>query len=204
MVDLSTELLMLIILSYLIGSISPSLIIGKMFFHTDIREEGSKNLGGSNAGRILGKKIGILVIVLDFMKGTLSVWITSIVSNNNWDYIILSGLFVILGHLFPLFAKFRGGKGVATTGGVLLFINPVLLIISLFVLFLFWIITKYESLSTLIAFTFLFVIILINSKTIIDVIGLLIYIGILYAHRLNIVTLIQKKEKKKNLFSKFE
>ena len=156
MADAHIELFIIFLLSYIIGSISPSLLIGKILYKTDIREFGSKNLGGSNAGRILGKKIGIVVIILDFLKGFFAVWLTVLLFNSN-ENVALSGLSVILGHLFPLFARFRGGKGVATTGGVLFFIKPILIPISLAMILLFWIISKYESLATLLTFTFLFI-----------------------------------------------
>ena len=89
-----------IILSYLFGSIPWSLVIGKVFFHKDIRTEGSGNLGGTNAGRVLGKKVGIIVIAKDAM--------------------IYAGLACCIGHCFPIFAQFKGGKAVATSFGFFL------------------------------------------------------------------------------------
>ena len=106
-----------IILSYLFGSIPWSLVIGKVFFHKDIRTEGSGNLGGTNAGRVLGKKVGIIVIVLDALKAFFSMLLASYIAK---DAIIYAGLACCIGHCFPIFAQFRGGKAVATSFGFFL------------------------------------------------------------------------------------
>ena len=106
-----------IIIGYLIVSISWALIIGKVFFNKDIRNYGSGNLGGTNAGRVLGKPIGMLVIILDALKAL----ILMIVANYLYPNAIpFAGLAVSVGHCFPLFAQFRGGKGVACAFGYLL------------------------------------------------------------------------------------
>lgn len=113
-----------IILSYLFGSIPWSLVIGKVFFHKDIRTEGSGNLGGTNAGRVLGKKVGIIVIVLDALKAFFSMLLASYIAK---DAIIYAGLACCIGHCFPIFAQFKGGKAVATSFGfflgIAIFIN---------------------------------------------------------------------------------
>ena len=106
-----------IILSYLFGSIPWSLVIGKVFFHKDIRTEGSGNLGGTNAGRVLGKKVGIIVIVLDALKAFFSMLLASYIAK---DAIIYAGLACCIGHCFPIFAQFKGGKAVATSFGFFL------------------------------------------------------------------------------------
>ena len=106
-----------IILSYLFGSIPWSLVIGKVFFHKDIRTEGSGNLGGTNAGRVLGKKVGITVIVLDALKAFFSMLLASYIAK---DAMIYAGLACCIGHCFPIFAQFKGGKAVATSFGFFL------------------------------------------------------------------------------------
>ncbi|WP_314673710.1 glycerol-3-phosphate 1-O-acyltransferase PlsY [uncultured Solobacterium sp.] len=106
-----------IILSYLFGSIPWSLVIGKVFFHKDIRTEGSGNLGGTNAGRVLGKKVGIIVIVLDALKAFFSMLLASYIAK---DAMIYAGLACCIGHCFPIFAQFKGGKAVATSFGFFL------------------------------------------------------------------------------------
>ena len=106
-----------IILSYLFGSVPWSLVIGKVFFHKDIRTEGSGNLGGTNAGRVLGKKVGIIVIVLDALKAFFSMLLASYIAK---DAMIYAGLACCIGHCLPIFAQFKGGKAVATSFGFFL------------------------------------------------------------------------------------
>ncbi len=106
-----------ILLGYLLGSIPFALVIGKVFYKTDVRQFGSGNLGGSNTGRVLGSKAGAAVIVLDVLKVVLAMWIASHVSA---AAAIWTGLACCVGHCFPLFAHFRGGKAVATAFGFLI------------------------------------------------------------------------------------
>ncbi|MEG0683816.1 MAG: glycerol-3-phosphate acyltransferase, partial [Coprobacillus sp.] len=112
--------ILLIVMSYLYGSIPFALVVGKLFYNTDIRKQGSGNLGGSNAGRVLGKKAGISVIVLDASKCCISILLAKLVINAmglNNDIIYLCALACMLGHCYPIFAKFKGGKAVATAMG---------------------------------------------------------------------------------------
>ena len=106
-----------LILGYIIGSIPWALIIGLVFFKKDIRNYGSGNLGGTNAGRVLGKPIGMLVIVLDALKAFLVMWLVSAITPSAVPY---AGLAVCIGHCFPVFANFKGGKAVACSYGYLL------------------------------------------------------------------------------------
>ena len=96
---------------YLLGSIPFALIIGKVFFKTDIRNHGSGNLGGGNAGRVLGKGAGLSVMTLDILKVTLAIFIASLLHDSQ-EIMILAGLFAAVGHCFPVFARFKGGKAV--------------------------------------------------------------------------------------------
>lgn len=105
-----------ILLGYLLGSLPFALIIGKVFYHTDIRQYGSGNLGGTNAGRVLGKKAGISVIVFDVLKVVLAIAIATQVSKVAG---IWTGLACCIGHCYPVFAKFHGGKAVSTMFGFL-------------------------------------------------------------------------------------
>ena len=106
-----------IVLGYFVGSIPWALIIGQVFYHKDIREYGSGNLGGTNAGRVLGKKAGMAVIVLDALKGLFLMLIVNLIYRPATPFV---GLAVIIGHSFPIFAGFKGGKGVASAFGYLL------------------------------------------------------------------------------------
>ena len=106
------------VMGYLLGSIPFALVIGKVFYQTDIRNYGSKNLGGGNAGRVLGKKAGVAVMTLDILKVTLAVCIASRLQTGE-AAMVVAGLAAATGHCFPLFAHFKGGKAVATMYGFL-------------------------------------------------------------------------------------
>lgn len=113
-----SDMLLAILIGYLLGSIPFALVIGKGFFRTDIRNYGSKNLGGGNAGRVLGKKAGVSVMALDLLKVTLAIFITSHFQGGE-VIMVAAGLAAALGHCFPVFAKFKGGKAVAVMYGFL-------------------------------------------------------------------------------------
>ena len=112
------EIFAAIMIGYFLGSIPFALVIGKLFYQTDIRNYGSKNLGGGNAGRVLGKKAGLAVMTLDILKVTLAIFITSFFENQD-IVLIVAGLSAAAGHCFPIFANFKGGKAVATMYGFL-------------------------------------------------------------------------------------
>ena len=106
-----------LVIGYLVGSIPWALIIGKVFYGVDIRTKGSGNLGGTNAGRVLGKKVGIIVILLDALKAFIVMFICNKIDPANARY---AGLAVCIGHCFPIFANFKGGKAVACSMGYVL------------------------------------------------------------------------------------
>ncbi|MDR1927644.1 MAG: glycerol-3-phosphate 1-O-acyltransferase PlsY [Oscillospiraceae bacterium] len=118
----------LILLSaYLIGSVNPSIIFSRLLYHQDIREIGSKNAGFTNTLRCLGSKLGALVFLIDVLKGFAAVWLVGRFLPEGFAA-PLAGLLVVLGHIFPVFFRFKGGKGVATAAGVILALQwPVLL-----------------------------------------------------------------------------
>lgn len=146
-----------ILMSYILGSIPNALIIGKVFFKKDIRNYGSGNLGGSNSGRVLGKKIGLLVMILDLLKAAIAVGLTRLIIGNvapeqlNLS-IYLSSAFVLLGHCYTCFAGFKGGKAVASTFGVLLITNIYIFLICLALYGILLKLTKLVSLSSIIIF----------------------------------------------------
>ena len=144
--------ILLILLGYLYGSIPFALVIGKVFYNTDVRESGSGNLGGTNAGRVLGKKAGISVIVLDALKAVIIFYLSSYLSlkfNLNPDIKYLAGLACIFGHCYPIFAEFRGGKPVSTRLGYFLCIEPLYAVVAIVVFLLVLKISKYVSLSSI-------------------------------------------------------
>ncbi|MGM8137462.1 glycerol-3-phosphate 1-O-acyltransferase PlsY [Enterococcus italicus] len=144
------KILLLFIGAYLLGSIPSGVWIGKLFYKKDIRQFGSGNTGTTNTFRVLGKQAGIIVLIMDISKGTLAtllpVLFHSTVINPLWF-----GVFAIIGHTFPIFAHFKGGKAVATSAGMLLAYNPLFFLYSsaIFVIFLF--LTSTVSLTSMIA-----------------------------------------------------
>ncbi len=107
-----------VLIGYILGSVPFALVIGKVFYKTDIRNYGSKNLGGGNTGRVLGKKAGVAVMTLDILKVTLAMFLASLIADSH-EMLTAAGLAAAVGHCFPLFARFKGGKAVATMYGFL-------------------------------------------------------------------------------------
>src|SRR5690606_6286152 len=147
----------LIILAYFIGSIPTALIISKAFFQIDIREYGSGNMGATNTFRVLGPKFGTIVMVGDMLKGIFAValyhflpyYLTNELDRSN--LMIGLGLAAVIGHIYPVWAQFKGGKGVATLFGMVLAIQPVVAISCVGVFLLVLYLTRYVSLSSIIA-----------------------------------------------------
>lgn len=107
-----------VLIGYVLGSVPFALVVGKLFYKTDIRNYGSKNLGGGNTGRVLGKKAGVAVMTLDILKVTLAMFLASLIADSH-VMLTAAGLAAAIGHCFPLFARFKGGKAVATMYGFL-------------------------------------------------------------------------------------
>ena len=145
---MSTEVLIVFLSSYVLGSIPFGLILTKIFINKDIRKIGSKNIGATNVLRTGNKSIAILTLLLDILKGGAAVSITEVYFPN---LIFLSGLAAFLGHIFPVWLKFNGGKGVATFVGILISINIFYALIFGLIWFLTFVISKYSSLSSLLA-----------------------------------------------------
>ncbi|PIC63721.1 glycerol-3-phosphate acyltransferase [Sporosarcina sp. P13] len=122
---------MIILAAYLLGSIPSALWIGKLFYQTDVRKHGSGNMGATNTFRVLGKKAGIVVTLLDILKGTAAVLLPLLPFFDGTSiHSLILGVVAVLGHIFPIFAGLRGGKAVATSGGVLLGYNwPIFLLV---------------------------------------------------------------------------
>ena len=181
-------------LSYLIGSISFALVVGKLFYKTDIRGYGSGNLGATNTFRVLGKKAGLIVAVADLLKGTVACLLPQML--NSTVNPIICGLLAILGHVFPIFAGFKGGKAVATSTGVFLFLTPLGTLIGFVVFTLTLIISKYVSLSSMLAGIAIFIYSLIFEEKVIVAISLLISVFVITLHRQNIKRIINGTENK--------
>ena len=196
--------LLFIVIAYLFGSISWSLVIGKVFFHTDIRTQGSGNLGGTNAGRVLGKKVGMAVIVLDALKAFFAIMIAVLIAPSDTVVLPFVGIASVIGHCYPIFAGFKGGKGVATCFGFvlalgvfvvkdLLWIFVIPLLIFLATLYL----TKYVSLSSMVAIFFMPLFALFKGYSMEIVLSLVIlWLLVVYRHRENIKRIKDGSERK--------
>lgn len=184
----------IILIAYILGSIPSGLIVGKVFYGTDIRQHGSGNLGGTNTFRTLGKKAGIVVTLADILKGTVAssvpLWFGADL------HPLIAGIFAVVGHMFPLFAGFRGGKAVATSGGILLFYAPEMFLMVVLVFIASLYITKYVSLSSMIAALAAIIYSLISRDLPLIIIVLLLSTFVIYRHRANIKRIIDKTEPK--------
>jgi glycerol-3-phosphate acyltransferase PlsY len=195
----------ILLLAYLLGSIPTSVWIGKHFFKIDIREHGSRNAGSTNAIRILGWKAGLIVLIFDIFKGWLAVnliRLTDYYIPETGDYInfqLLLGIAAIIGHIFPVYVGFKGGKGVATLLGFVLAIDPTTTLICIGVFIVALIITKYVSLSSMIAgFSFPVLVIFVFKTTTPSLIifSLIVSVLLLFTHQKNIERLLRKEENK--------
>lgn len=191
---------LLIVMSYLYGSIPFALVIGKLFYNTDVRENGSGNLGGTNAGRVLGKKAGISVILLDASKCCISVLISQFIAtklNYSTDIRYFCALACVIGHCYPIFAGFRGGKAVSVAIGYALATNIYAAIIGLIIFFITLKISKYVSLSSILASITIAIISPFVGYPPIGVITNICIVGLLvYKHKANIVRIKNGTESK--------
>lgn len=201
----------ILLFAYLLGSIPNAVWIGKFFFNTDVRNYGSKNSGSTNTLRVLGYKAGIPVLLLDILKGFLAVkmiYLTFYYIPATGEYInfqLLLGLAVIIGHIFPVFANFRGGKGVATLIGVILAIDPVSMLICIGMFMITLIITKYVSLSSMIAglsFPILVIVVFNTTTSSLVIFSLIVFVLLLFTHQKNIERLLRNQESKANFLFK--
>lgn len=143
--------ILLLIFSYLFGSIPFSLFISKTFYKIDLREHGSGNIGTTNTFRILGKKAGIVVLILDLLKGAIPVSVAMLVSTDVDFPVVIFGVVAAIGHVYSIFLKFKGGKAVATGGGAILAANPIIFLVLIATFLITLKISKYVSLSSVFA-----------------------------------------------------
>jgi len=198
-----------VVLSYLIGAIPTGYLMAKIFKGIDIRQFGSSNVGATNVYRVVGKLPGFATLVLDALKGVLVVAVIagytySFVDILDYDfYRSLLGLIAICGHIWPVFLGFKGGKGVATTIGVLSIIAPVPLILSLLIWLVIFSLTNYVSLASIIFGIFLPVFsVILNESLYITLLAVTICIINSYKHSSNIKRLLKGEENKTILFKK--
>jgi glycerol-3-phosphate acyltransferase PlsY len=200
-----------VVLAYLLGSIPSAVWIGKRFHNIDIREHGSGNAGTTNTIRILGWATGIPVLLIDVAKG----WLAAILpvffhlatqgSAMLTNLQMLTGIIAIIGHIFPVFAGFRGGKGVATVFGVFLALQPLLTLCSMgvfLIVLLFTGIVSVSSMSGGISFPLFLFLIFDTPSVLFKIFSIIAGIGLLLTHRKNIGRLLRGEEKKLFTFNK--
>ena len=188
---------LIIISCYLLGSIPFGYIVGKLFKKVDIREFGSGNIGATNVFRILGPSLASLVLIGDIGKGIFSIYLVQYLNIDNLLIITIAGLAVICGHDWSLFLGFKGGKGIATTFGVVFALNPTISILALIIWGVVVITTRYVSLSSIFAVIsiFIFTILFKQPYEYIIFSAIILILGI-FKHKENIERLKSKKERK--------
>jgi glycerol-3-phosphate acyltransferase PlsY len=187
---------LLLIFAYLLGSIPTGVILAKVFGNIDPRTQGSKNIGATNVFRTAGKKLGVITLLGDILKGLIPVAIAR-GTLDSYFWIGAVALAAFLGHLYPIFLKFKGGKGIATGLGVFLALSPLLAILSLLVfgaVVYRWRYVSVGSLSATVAFLFLLA--FLNPHRIYIPFALIIGVLIFYRHRENIERLLSGRESK--------
>ncbi|MGZ3865778.1 MAG: glycerol-3-phosphate 1-O-acyltransferase PlsY [Bacteroidia bacterium] len=197
-----------ILLAYLLGSIPTSVWIGKIFFKVDVREFGSGNAGATNTIRVLGKKAGIPVLIVDVLKGVAAVLLAyeSDFASNSVQFVnyqIALGVAAVLGHIFPVLAGFRGGKGVATLLGVCLAIVPQVAGLAIVVFLIVLVTSQYVSLSSMSAgLSFPIIVLTLFPSLPVSVVAFSIVVAalLIITHKKNIQKLFKKQESKFPLF----
>ena len=188
-------------MAYLLGSIPSGLWIGRKFFQIDIRQHGSGNLGATNSFRILGKKAGTIVLLMDLLKGSISVLLLKQMDLHGISPLIIA-LFAVVGHTYPLFANFKGGKAVATFAGVILAYQPLLFLIGLGIFILTLAISKMVSFTSMLTISIGVLLSLYFQDMVLTTIALLADIFIIYRHRTNIQRIVNGTESKVDIFKR--
>jgi acyl phosphate:glycerol-3-phosphate acyltransferase len=199
----------LIILAYLIGSIPTAVWVSKSVFGIDIRDYGSGNAGATNSFRVLGSKWGSFVMLVDVTKGIIATSLYILIPfylNNELartNFMIALGMVAVIGHIFPIFANFRGGKGVATLLGMALAIQPMVALLCLVVFLITLLSTRFVSLSSMlagVAFMVLILFIFNEKETIYRLFAIIVAMMVVVTHQKNITRLIKGTENKVPIF----
>ena len=206
----TTIIIALLVTAYLLGSIPTAVWWGKRYYGIDVREFGSGNAGATNTFRVLGKKAGIPVLFIDIVKGTCAVLLAHfspfVFDTNEFVNLELGlGIAALTGHVFPVFAGFRGGKGVATILGIVICLTPITSLMVLGVFLIVLLATRYVSLSSMTAglsFPFFLNIVLKNQNQTLLIFSLFVAALLILTHKKNIGRLLKRQETKVNLFAK--
>lgn len=186
----------LLIIAYLLGSIPTALFVGKWLFQVDIRTLGSNNPGATNTIRVLGKKAGIIVLLVDVGKGALATYLPMLL-HSNLDP-LYAGLIAVIGHCFPIFAGFRGGKAIATTAGFLIVYNPVLFLITFLTFFVVIFLSKYVFFGSISVGVAMLIYSFFEEGYHTDLIFFLFLLLLFFLHRSNIRNYLNHTELKIN------
>lgn len=185
----------LVICGYLLGSIPFAYIVGKLYGNIDIRNHGSGNAGATNAFRVLGAKGGLYAFIGDFLKGVIAVLIGKYVLGIDGG--LLTGLFAVIGHCYPIFLKFKGGKGVATSAGIIITVNPLIGLVLMVIQFAIIFSTRIVSLASIsVAILFPIVSYFFNMNNNFILLSIFLAIFVIYRHRANIKRLLNGTESK--------
>lgn len=197
--------------AYFLGSIPTAVWVGRTRYGIDVREHGSKNAGATNTFRVLGKKAGKVVLAIDVLKGAFAVLLPYFILPYDFTSAelthvqLVASFLAVLGHVFPLFANFKGGKGVATSLGVIVGLQPIAAGICLAVFLLVFMISHYVSLGSIlaaVAFALLLWLAFPIHTFALPVFGTLLSVIVIVAHRKNIGRILQGNENKMNLFKR--
>jgi glycerol-3-phosphate acyltransferase PlsY len=210
-----TEIILItssIVIGYLLGSIPTAVWIGKQFYEIDVREHGSKNAGATNTFRVLGKKPGIIVLIIDVIKGIIASMFPVIFNDFfeiSYAFLIslrlVSSIFSMVGHVLPVFAQFKGGKGVATSLGVLIGLQPFAALLCFGAFLLIFILSKYVSLGAIIsAMIYPFIVYYVDPNVLFHemIFTVILSSAVIFTHRKNISRLLKGQENKMNLFKR--
>jgi acyl phosphate:glycerol-3-phosphate acyltransferase len=184
----------ILIVSYLIGSIPSALIVGKLGYGVDIRQLGSGNLGGTNTFRSLGKRAGMIVTVADVLKGTLAASLPMLLGSDL--NLLIAGIPAVLGHCYPVFANFRGGKAVATSGGVLLAYSPLFFVFLIAFFFIVLYLSKFVSLASMLTAIFAHTYGILMGDKLLSLMTFILCVLVLYRHRSNVERIMDGTERK--------
>ncbi|MFC0477059.1 glycerol-3-phosphate 1-O-acyltransferase PlsY [Robertmurraya beringensis] len=186
----------LLIIAYLLGSIPTALLVGKWLFQVDIRTLGSNNPGATNTIRVLGKKAGFIVLLVDVGKGAVATYLP-ILFHSDLDP-LYTGLMAVIGHCFPIFAGFRGGKAIATTAGFLIVYHPFLFLITFLTFFTVIFVSKYVFLGSISVGFAMLIFSLFEEGYHTDLIFFLFLLLLFFLHRSNIRNYMNDTELKIN------
>ena len=202
------------VLAYLLGSIPTAVWYGEAFYNTDVRKFGSGNAGATNTFRVLGKRAGSVVLIIDVLKGwtatvmaSMLYYLDVIYPNEILGFKLIFGFLAIVGHLFPLFESFKGGKGVATSLGMVLAIHPLVALMCVGLFLITIVLFHYSSLSSMLAALAFPVLLLVGAggqpeSPALVIFGFVMFLIVAFAHKKNIVRLYRGTENKVFLLGK--